>query len=405
MKVFSLLKKKSSSPLTVDSTLQERHEYESSDPWYGWEIRQERVLGSPLTPSLRTHNLQSPDNNANINAKQEEEGTTCLRRMHGMKSVSDGHLLGNIEKIRLLGVGSSGKVYLVRSQSTIDRLIPGPYSSEDHVDSGYEAMKIISKATSSPEIMEMEGEVMSALDHPFIVKRLRSFEDEHNRYICMPFVGGGELFHHLHKNGRFPEQVAKFFAAEILTALEYVHSKGICYRDLKPENILLSHTGHIQLIDFGTAQFNNADNKKAIHIAGTVEYLAPEAVKMQKNDFCSDWWALGILIFEMLFGVTPFYSPMNSEMCDLIVKSKLKFPTTPAISPEAKLLLKGLLCKDPSKRLGCSRKTGSTEIKQHPFFTELSSMWENLSLVNPPIVPKLAHSADTSYFENSQTCE
>lgn len=291
-----------------------------------------------------------------------------------------------LDTIKLIGVGSSSKVYLVRTISDLEENTSSSSSAPPPVT----ALKVISKEECAPT---PEDKILGQLNHPLIVQPLSYFEDATHRYIHMPYVAGGELFFHLRQFRTFNEQIAKFYIAEIVLALEHIHSKNICYRDLKPENVLLSKEGHVQLIDFGAAQF--VKDVKNLHLTvGTLEYLAPEVIKMKKHEKEADWWALGILLYEMLTGKLPFTSPLNSEIPALVLGGKFELP--PHLSDSARSLIKGLLTQKPKKRIGCGKK-GAEEIKRHPFFSGIC--WETIMHQEPPIKIQLDHQADTKYFE------
>jgi len=148
-----------------------------------------------------------------------------------------------------------------------------------------------------------EREILIQLKHPFVVKLYRTFMDNVNLYILMEFVVGGELFTHLRRAGRFSNDATRFFVCEVLIAIEYMHTLDVIYRDLKPENILLDITGHIKITDFG---FAKVVKDRTWTLCGTPEYLAPEIIQSKGHGKAVDWWALGILMVEMLAGFPPF---------------------------------------------------------------------------------------------------
>jgi len=237
-----------------------------------------------------------------------------------------------------------------------------------------------------------EAEIMLSLDHPLIVKTWNTFEDDKNIYMLMDFATGGELFYHLREAGRFDEDTARFYAAEVVLALEHLHSKNIAYRDLKLENLVLSLKGHVNLTDFGFAKYMK--ESKTSTLCGTPEYLAPEIIRGGGYDLSVDWWALGVLMFEMLAGYSPFYSDAPLEIYKNILRGSVRFSS--CMSDVAKDLLKGLLSRDPSTRLGCV-VDGISEIREHPFFAGID--WKNLERKVPPIVPAVNGRGDTKYFK------
>jgi len=179
--------------------------------------------------------------------------------------------------------------------------------------------------------------------------------------MVMDFMPGGELFFHLRRSGRFTEDRARYYIAEILLALEYVHGNQIIYRDLKPENVLLDEEGHVCITDFGLSKTGLAGSQKAFTFCGTPEYLAPEIIKGVGHDYAVDYWSLGALLYEMLSGAPPFYSKDREQMFRNILNKPVVMK--PYFTDSAADLLKNLLQIDPTKRL-----TTPAVIKSHPFF-------------------------------------
>eukprot|EP00871_Galdieria_phlegrea_P003089 jgi/Galph1/3781/GphlegSOOS_G2387.1 len=253
----------------------------------------------------------------------------------------------DFEPIATIGKGSFAKVLQVRKKNTGEIF----------------AMKILLKSTiiarNQVEHTRAERSILQHIKHPYIVSLRYAFQTEDKLYLVMDFCGGGELFYHLKREGRFSEERVRLYAAEILLALEHLHSLNIIYRDLKPENILLDVDGHIRLADFGLSKILSEPDAQASTFCGTPEYLAPEA---------SHWWSLGTLICEMLTGLPPFYSQNLNSMYEKILKAELKLPSDPNIlSTDARSLIQALLQREPAKRLGSGPRAGE-EIKCHPFF-------------------------------------
>ncbi|KAJ1961463.1 Serine/threonine-protein kinase, partial [Dispira parvispora] len=289
------------------------------------------------------------------------------RRDNGPLSVKDFDLL------TVIGKGSFGKVMQVRKRDT-NRIY---------------AMKILSKSKivmrSEVQHTLAERTVLAQINHPFIVPLKFSFQSPKKLYLVLAFVNGGELFHHLQREGRFDEHRSRFYAAELLSALECLHSYNVVYRDLKPENILLDYKGHIALCDFGLCKLNMNDNERTNTFCGTPEYLAPEVLYGQGYTKTVDWWTFGVLLYEMLTGLPPFYDENTNEMYRRILEDELRFPDDMSI--RARHLLRGLLTRDPTHRLGCN---GAHEIKNQPFFGEID--WNMLlaKKYDPPFKPSVA---------------
>ncbi|KAI3636673.1 hypothetical protein MIR68_005362 [Amoeboaphelidium protococcarum] len=233
--------------------------------------------------------------------------------------------------------------------------------------------------------------------HPFLIGLRWSFQTQSKLYFVTDYVNGGELFFHLQKEHRFSELRSRFYAAEITSALEYLHTEiDVVYRDLKPENILLDCEGHIKLTDFGLAkeQFFEKSNGRTFTYCGTPEYLSPEVIRKEGYGFPVDWWCLGSVLYEMLVGLPPFYSKNTQEMYQNILNKKLKFPDF--VGLRAKSIICGLLHRSAAFRLGTGENNSSdpSQVKNHPFFEGLD--WDRLYKreYTPPFIPKISHTYD-----------
>jgi len=251
------------------------------------------------------------------------------------------------------------------------------------------------KERDEVEHTRTERSVLSKVEHPFLAKLHFSFQSSKYLYFVMDFINGGELFHHLSHDRQFPEERAKFYASEIVLGLGYLHSTGVVYRDLKPENLLLDYQGHIIITDFGLSKeglTNETDTTKTF--CGTPEYLAPEVVKGQDYNKAVDWWSLGILIFEMMTGLPPFYSRSGTEeaMYERIVTEDVHLPDT--FSNEAKDLVLKLLDRNPETRL-----QDIELIKSHPFFNTIE--WDKLyrKELTPPFIPNVSSPDDVGNID------
>ncbi|KAK0221909.1 kinase-like domain-containing protein [Armillaria fumosa] len=295
----------------------------------------------------------------------------------------------DFELITVIGKGSFGKVMQVRKRDT----------------SRIYALKTIRKAhiVHRNEITHTLAErlVLAQVNSPFIVPLKFSFQSEQKLYLVLAFVNGGELFHHLQREQRFNEERSRFYSAELLLALEHLHELDVVYRDLKPENILLDFTGHIALCDFGLCKLNMKANDKTNTFCGTPEYLAPEILNGHGYNKTIDWWTLGVLLYEMMSGLPPFYDEVTDKMYEKILRDPLVFG--PEISGEAESILTGLLNRDPIQRLGVN---GADEIKKHPFFhnhIDFKKLAEKK--IHPPYKPSVASPVDVSNFDTVFTTE
>ncbi|KAK4704175.1 protein kinase A, partial [Phenoliferia sp. Uapishka_3] len=300
------------------------------------------------------------------------------------RKTSSRYNLADFTFIRTLGTGSFGRVHLVRSQ---------------HNSRSY-AVKVLSKERvvkmKQVEHTNSEREMLERVRHPFLVNLWGTFKDSKNLYMVMDFVAGGELFSLLRKSQRFPDPVAKFFAAEVALGLDYLHQQDIIYRDLKPENILLGADGHVKITDFGFAK-HVPDITWTL--CGTPDYLAPEIVQSRGYNKSVDWYALGVLMFEMLAGYPPFFTEDSNPMrlYEKIIAGKVRYPAY--FAPEAKDLLKSLLTSDITKRFG-NLANGSRDIFEHSWFQEVD--WERLyrKEIPAPYVPKVEGDWDASNFDS-----
>ncbi|CAI9783474.1 unnamed protein product [Fraxinus pennsylvanica] len=348
--------------------------------------------------------------------------------------------------VHQIGSGDIGRVYLcrLRDAAEVDRL----YAMKV-VDNEVLALK---KKTQRAEI---ERKILRLLDHPFLPTLYAEFEASRFSCVVMEYCSGGDLHSLRHKqpHKRFSLTSARFYAAEVLVALEYLHLLGIVYRDLKPENVLVKSDGHIMLTDFDLSLCSDAipavespdfssdplsspkadyssrklspfsciSNRlfrskkiqtlsgnrlfvaepvsaRSCSFVGTHEYVAPEVASGRSHGNSVDWWALGIFIYEMIYGRTPFAGASNETTLRNIIKSPLTFPTggpSGLSEMHARNLISGLLNKDPSKRLGSKR--GAADIKSHPFFKGLN--FALIRSVTPPGVPGIRTSKTSSSLE------
>ncbi|KAM6467721.1 RAC-gamma serine/threonine-protein kinase isoform 7-T10 [Liasis olivaceus] len=247
-----------------------------------------------------------------------------------------------------------------------------------------------------------ESRVLKNTRHPFLTSLKYSFQTKDRLCFVMEYVNGGELFFHLSRERVFSEDRTRFYGAEIVSALDYLHSGKIVYRDLKLENLMLDKDGHIKITDFGLCKEGITDAATMKTFCGTPEYLAPEV--LEDNDYgrAVDWWGLGVVMYEMMCGRLPFYNQDHEKLFELILMEDIKFPRT--LSSDAKSLLSGLLIKDPNKRLG-GGPDDAKEIMRHSFFAGIN--WQDVydKKLVPPFKPQVTSETDTRYFDEEFTAQ
>lgn len=261
-------------------------------------------------------------------------------------------------------------------------------------------LKILNKSklakVKQVEHIRNEKQTLSTTSHPFIVSLIATFQDTRKLYLLMEYVNGGELFKHLRVNTKITITAARFYGAEIVTVLQYLHSQNIVFRDLKPENLLIDNTGHIKVVDFGFAKYLDKTSL-AFTLCGTHEYLAPETVMQRGHTKAVDWWALGILLFEMLVGHPPFCDSTPLGIYKRILSGKIQFPDN--FDNTAKSLIRRLLHLSPERRLGCLRN-GTSDVLSHRFFSGID--WNKCLQKNlePPFIPNVSGPLDATMFDD-----
>ncbi|KAJ6801917.1 serine/threonine-protein kinase AtPK2/AtPK19-like [Iris pallida] len=336
-----------------------------------------RVSQSPLLSRLTLHetenSLEIVDcSSGSIEEKQDKPDGYTSEDFTSKKDETVG--LKDFDVLKVVGQGAFGKVFQVMKKDT----------SEIY------AMKVMRKdrimEKNHAEYMKAERDILTKVEHPFVVQLRYSFQTKYRLYLVLDFVNGGHLFFQLYHQGLFREDLARIYAAELVSAVSHLHANGIMHRDLKPENILLDADGHAMLTDFGLAK-EFEENTRSNSMCGTVEYMAPEIVLGKGHDKAADWWSVGILLFEMLTGKPPFFGGNREKIQHKIVKDKMKLPAF--LSSEAHSLLKGLLQKEASKRLG-SGPGGSDEIRNHKWFKSVN--WRKLDAreIQPSFRPNVA---------------
>eukprot|EP01087_Luapelamoeba_hula_P007388 TRINITY_DN1815_c1_g1_i1.p1 TRINITY_DN1815_c1_g1~~TRINITY_DN1815_c1_g1_i1.p1 ORF type:complete len:461 (+),score=104.74 TRINITY_DN1815_c1_g1_i1:164-1546(+) len=293
----------------------------------------------------------------------------------------------DFEKLRVVGQGSFGKVLQVRNRRTGAIL----------------AMKVLKKKRvvekNEFKAINTEKNILMKLSHPFLIQLHASFQNADRLFFVMDFVRGGELFFHMQNDRVFDPERARFYTAEIVLGLTYLHSMGVIYRDLKPENILITADGHVCLTDFGISKDGlDCSNARTATFCGTPEYLAPEVLLGHKYGREIDYWSLGTILYEMLLGAPPFYNEDVQEMYRNIMTAS---PDLSEVNDApTKDIVAGFLERDPANRI-CDVR----QIKAHPYFASID--WAKLERkeLEPPFIPQVKNSTDTQNFSDDFTSQ
>lgn len=297
--------------------------------------------------------------------------------------------LKDFEIMGVIGRGTFGKVFL------------GKLRTNEVLYAIKSLRKDVLVEAGQIENVKLEKEILLACDHPFLAGMDFVFQSDTRLYFVIEFLRGGELYKHFLKRKRFQEDEAKFYATQIALAIGHLHKQSILHRDLKLENIMINGDGYIKVIDFGLAKIIN-DDSLAMSFCGTPEYLAPEMVKQEGHDKGVDWWSLGILIYEMTIGVTPFFSKSRLTLINNIKKEDVIFPDKKKYKIEysddfVDVVLR-LLDKDKKKRLGA--EDDITEILEHPYFKSIDVDALMKKEITPPYLPEFSDKDDLgAYFK------
>ena len=342
----------------------------------------EELINSDNEPKYKSPQINNTNNTTTNDTSTLDDFQNAILKL----SYND------FELLKLLGRGSFGEVLLVRLKA----------------NKKLYAMKVLDKKMLKQRKQQIhtktERDLIVKINCPFIVNIKSAFQDETKLYIVSEFLQGGDLFFHLHEKRYtvFPEIKARFYIMELVIALDFLHQNNMIYRDLKPENILLDSQGHVKLTDFGLSKIFENEDDKAYTVCGTPQYLAPEILLRKGYDKAVDWWSLGCVLYEMLYGRLPFKLKKGQKISLNIYKEEIAFDKK--ISEEAKDLIINLLIFDPKSRLG-SGVDGGEKIKNHNFFKGVNwkDVWDRK--LEPPFVPNLKSDQDLKYFDSSFTDE
>ncbi|XP_030626364.1 protein kinase C eta type isoform X2 [Chanos chanos] len=295
--------------------------------------------------------------------------------------------------LQVLGKGSFGKVMLAKLNKS-ERVF---------------AVKVLKKdiilQDDDVECTMTEKQVLSlARSHPYLTQLFCCFQTPDRLFFVMEFVNGGDLMFHIQKSRKFEENRARFYTAEITSALMFLHSKGILYRDLKLDNVLLDKDGHCKLADFGMCKEGMFEGVATGTFCGTPDYIAPEILQEMLYGPSVDWWALGVLLYEMLSGHAPFEAENEDDLFESILNEEIVYASW--LSADSVDILKGFLTKNPSRRLGCvASEGGENAVISHPFFHSID--WDKLNRreLEPPFKPRIKTPEDVNNFDPDFTQE
>lgn len=342
---------------------------------------QDLAVAGPAAPARRqgpARALQYRDS-AYESRRQSQAGTTGMH-------------IDSFRLLSVLGRGHFGKVILAQYKNTgeyfaIKALKKGDIIARDEVESLLSEKRIF--------------EVANTMRHPFLVNLFACFQTEQHVCFVMEYAAGGDLMMHIHTDV-FAEPRAVFYAACVVLGLQYLHESKIIYRDLKLDNLLLDTEGYVKIADFGLCKEGMGFGDRTGTFCGTPEFLAPEVLTETSYTRAVDWWGLGVLIFEMLVGESPFPGDDEEEVFDSIVNDEVRYPRF--LSLEAIAIMRRLLRKNPERRLGSSERDAE-DVKRQAFFRNI--VWDDLLLrkVKPPFVPTIRSPEDVSNFDEEFTSE
>ncbi|CAO2604450.1 Protein kinase C epsilon type [Lemmus lemmus] len=341
----------------------------------------------------------TPDKITNSGQRRKKVGTTDSGAFSGRENgeVRQGQAkrlgLDEFNFIKVLGKGSFGKVMLAELKGkdevyAVKVLKKDVILQDDDVDCTMTEKRILALARK----------------HPYLTQLYCCFQTKDRLFFVMEYVNGGDLMFQIQRSRKFDEPRSRFYAAEVTSALMFLHQHGVIYRDLKLDNILLDAEGHCKLADFGMCKEGILNGVTTTTFCGTPDYIAPEILQELEYGPSVDWWALGVLMYEMMAGQPPFEADNEDDLFESILHDDVLYPVW--LSKEAVSILKAFMTKNPHKRLGCvAAQNGEDAIKKHPFFKEIDWVLLEQKKIKPPFKPRIKTKRDVNNFDQDFTRE
>ncbi|XP_043111736.1 protein kinase C epsilon type isoform X1 [Puntigrus tetrazona] len=356
------------------------------------DIKDLENIRKALSFDHRGEELKPASSSSPTEGLSEETGQA--RENGEMKTLQTKRMtLEDFSFIKVLGKGSFGKVMLAELRGTdevyaVKVLKKDVILQDDDVDCTMTEKRILALARK----------------HPYLTQLYCCFQTKDRLFFVMEYVNGGDLMFQIQRSRKFDEARSRFYAAEVTSALMFLHQNGVIYRDLKLDNILLDAEGHCKLADFGMCKEGILDGITTTTFCGTPDYIAPEILQELEYGPSVDWWALGVLMYEMMAGQPPFEADNEDDLFESILHDDVLYPVW--LSKEAVSILKAFMTKSPSKRLGCVVSQGLEEaIKVHPFFKEIDWVLLEQRKIKPPFKPRIKTKRDVNNFDQDFTRE
>ncbi|XP_030626292.1 protein kinase C epsilon type [Chanos chanos] len=380
-----------SQPLPISPQSEDRSQSAPTSPC-DQDMKVSESIRQALSFEHRGEEMKTTSSSSTAGGVSEEAGEG--RENGEVKSVQSKRMtLDHFSFIKVLGKGSFGKVMLAELRGTdevyaVKVLKKDVILQDDDVDCTMTEKRILALARK----------------HPYLTQLYCCFQTKDRLFFVMEYVNGGDLMFQIQRSRKFDEARSRFYAAEVTSALMFLHRNGVIYRDLKLDNILLDAEGHCKLADFGMCKEGILDGITTTTFCGTPDYIAPEILQELEYGPSVDWWALGVLMYEMMAGQPPFEADNEDDLFESILHDDVLYPVW--LSKEAVSILKAFMTKSPNKRLGCVVSQGLEEaIKVHPFFKEIDWVLLEQRKIKPPFKPRIKTKRDVNNFDQDFTRE